>query len=171
MSDIIDRYKSGERDFTQENLFRENLAGVVLTGSVLVEANCCEANLEGADLSYCDLRRVNFHKANLRGANLTGSDLLQANLCEADTTDAVFDNANLHQANLYLTKGREQAERVGNLSETWTLPKAVELQRIAAKLKELQVTALAANVQAVAAAEIAKVAPVKEVSDGDINSR
>jgi len=38
-------------------------------------------------------------------------------------------------------------------------------------LQELQVTAVAANIQAVAAAEIAKVAPVKEVSDGDINSR
>lgn len=128
MSDIIDRYKSGERDFTQENLFRENLAGVVLTGSVLVEANCCEANFEKADLSYCDLRRVNFHKANLRGANLTGSDLSQANLCEADTTDAVFDDTNLHQANLYLTKGREQAERVGNLSERTLTQTAAEIE-------------------------------------------
>jgi uncharacterized protein YjbI with pentapeptide repeats len=147
---IIDRYESGERDFTRENLFRANLSGARLSGAILAETNLCEADLHGADLSYCDLRRANLCGANLRGANLTGADLTQANLHLADATDAIFEGACIVEANTYQTIGRERIEQQAVRSVDWTPPAELRQARVIRELKEVGLADVAAAVESVA---------------------
>ncbi len=67
---LIERYKLGERDFS-------------------------DANLHGANLRGADLRYANLRGANLRGANLSGANLYEANLSGANLYDANLSGANL----------------------------------------------------------------------------
>jgi len=63
MATITERYATGERDFTGENLRGADLRGADLNG----------ADLRGADLIDADLRGANLNGAYLRGANLNGA--------------------------------------------------------------------------------------------------
>ncbi len=67
-SELLEKYKSGERVFIGANLRGANLRGADLIGADLIGANLSGANLRGADLSG----------ANLSGANLSGAYLIGA---------------------------------------------------------------------------------------------
>jgi hypothetical protein len=73
--ELLERYASGERDFS----------GVDLREARLSRADLSEINLSGADLI---------------GANLTGANLTGARLMEAELLEARFDYVNLTGANL-----------------------------------------------------------------------
>ncbi|MEO1590690.1 MAG: pentapeptide repeat-containing protein [Cyanobacteria bacterium J06632_22] len=73
-TDLIQRYRQGERDFNSVALSQVNLTA---------------ADLKGIDLSYANLSGVNLAGADLRGSSLIGTDLRdtilqQTNLAEAD---------------------------------------------------------------------------------------
>ncbi|MDJ0696485.1 pentapeptide repeat-containing protein [Mastigocoleus sp. MO_188.B34] len=57
-SEVLRRYKEGERDFCRVNLRGQSFKG---------------QNLSGADFSYADIRSTNFSCAKLQGANFTGA--------------------------------------------------------------------------------------------------
>ena len=84
MATITERYATGERDFTGENLRGADLTGRNLTGADLTGADLTGANLTGANLTRADLTGANLTGANLYGADLTGANLYGADLTGAD---------------------------------------------------------------------------------------
>lgn len=100
-SELVKKYKTGERNFQQLKLRRADLRGIKLKGADLRGSDLSYANLKGADLSGCDLRGVYLNDANLVEINLEGAKLEGANLTKAYLTGANIQKANLEQA--YLT--------------------------------------------------------------------
>ena len=103
--ELLEKYKSGERNFRDANLSGADLStadlyGAELRGANLLEANLCYANLFKADLSEADLSAANLSYANLRAADLRAADLRAADLRDADLRDADLRDAILWGANL-----------------------------------------------------------------------
>ncbi len=101
VSELLERYAVGERDFSGLNLDNANLSGADLSGVNLCQADLSSANLCEADLSHVILFGVNLNGANLCNANLCNATLMEANLCEADLSGADLSIANLMGANLW----------------------------------------------------------------------
>jgi hypothetical protein len=105
-SELLDKYKNGERDFSLANLYGANLEGATLKVANLYwanlkGANLKVANLKGANLYEANLYGANLYEANLYGANLKGANLYEANLKVANLYEANLKGANLYGANLY----------------------------------------------------------------------
>ncbi len=99
-AELIQRYREGDRTFTQVDLREVNLAkahlkDVNLAGAILFGANLAEANLVGADLRGANLQQVNLRGADLTGANLTGANLRRSHLVGAILKDALLTSAAL----------------------------------------------------------------------------
>jgi hypothetical protein len=84
-SELISRYRTGERYFAGAQLEQAKLSGARLW-----QANLSHANLRGADLSNAQIEDADFSGADLAGAILTG----------ARCHGAKFDGAILSQAQL-----------------------------------------------------------------------
>lgn len=112
---IIDYYRKGDRNFSQQTLNAVDLAGLKLSkasfsnskliGSnleraVLYRTNFYNANLAQANLRDADLRKAELYKANLKNADLQGADLRGANLAESILKDANLSGSNLKGANI-----------------------------------------------------------------------
>ncbi|NJM77305.1 MAG: pentapeptide repeat-containing protein [Acaryochloridaceae cyanobacterium RU_4_10] len=96
VTQLIDQYHAGVRDFTGTSLSQGDLQGINLRGADLSYADLSEANLHsahlrGVDLSYADLERANLQNADLRGAILIGTNLRLADLSQAHLHDADYD--------------------------------------------------------------------------------
>jgi len=100
VSELIEKYQAGERDFSWADLCGANLSRASLCGANLSWANLCSARLSRANLSRARLSRANFCGADLCGANLNGTDLSGADLCGADLCGANLCRASLSRANL-----------------------------------------------------------------------
>lgn len=112
---IIQEYRRGNRNFSQQTLNGFDLEGLKLPGSSfsqskligvnLQKANLYRTNLVGANLAQANLReailkRAELYKANLKNADLQGADLQKANLQEASLKDANLCGANLSEAKI-----------------------------------------------------------------------
>lgn len=92
--EILERYQTGQRDFTHLDL-----SGASLSGANLRDADLSGANLSGANLSWAFLSR-----AKLTGANLRRADLRNASLNSAILDDANLSGADLSKADLRLAQ-------------------------------------------------------------------
>lgn len=113
VSEFLQRFSLGERNFQNINLIKANLEGIFLQKINLIGANLQQTNLKNsnldyakliaADLSDTDLSGVSLKKAKLMGAILKNTNLTNANLEGADLTNADLTNANLTNTNLINT--------------------------------------------------------------------
>lgn len=92
---VLEAYKKGRRDFTNQTLNALKLTQAFLPGINCYESNLSCVNLQGAELSRADFGRANLSQANLKNANLDEAYLGYSNLSGAD-----LRGANLHGANL-----------------------------------------------------------------------
>lgn len=109
-TELIARYKGGERNFINANLRcsrlnQQCLKGVNLSHAFLELADLdrvdlSQAELTAVDASNANLDRANLSRAKLFGTNLTEASLENANLSEAKLYKACFERANLAGANL-----------------------------------------------------------------------
>jgi len=110
---IIQDYRQGNRNFSQQVLSELDLHGLKLAGASfsqskligvnlqkanLYRTNFYNANLAQANLKECNLQRAELYKANLKNADLQGADLMGANLNSAILKDANLGGANLKGA-------------------------------------------------------------------------
>jgi uncharacterized protein YjbI with pentapeptide repeats len=99
-SQLVNRYKQGDRDFSGIDLHQVDLSRIQLFQADLSQANLFNTNLIGADLrqvnlSQANLSQANLQNADLQGANLTGANLRRANLAGADIRDTQLQQAHL----------------------------------------------------------------------------
>ncbi len=100
VSEILNKYAAGVRDFSGANLAEMNLSGTNLSGVDLSEANLSVTNLSGANLSDANLSRARLNVARLSGANLSRANLTQANLNVTNLIRADLRKANLNHVSL-----------------------------------------------------------------------
>uniref|UniRef100_A0ACD5GPG0 TerD family protein n=1 Tax=Desertifilum tharense IPPAS B-1220 TaxID=1781255 RepID=A0ACD5GPG0_9CYAN len=98
--ELLERYKAGERDFSNLN-FRE----IKLSDFDLSNCNFSNANLEGAilnqvNLSASNLTRTNFSNAVFSKSIFYSSDLTESNLTNAKIEKARFERTNLTRSKL-----------------------------------------------------------------------
>ena len=104
--EFLERFKKGEKDFTEINLARANLRGqslnkgINLSNANLREAELCEANLSSANLDEANLANANLYKASLNSAKLVKANLIKANLSQAFLYRTDLREANLSAADL-----------------------------------------------------------------------
>ena len=103
-TELITRYKTGERNFINANLrcSRLDRASAALRDRICLR----DANLSHAFLNEAKLDRVDLSNAELSAADASNADLSQANLSQAklfrtNLTEANLENANLSGAKLY----------------------------------------------------------------------
>ena len=94
-TNLIERYRAGERMFDGASLDGANLAYANLAG-----ASLDGANLDGANLAYANLAGASLDGASLDGASLDGASLAYANLAGASLDGASLDGASLDGASL-----------------------------------------------------------------------
>jgi serine/threonine-protein kinase len=124
---IIDYYRQGNRNFSQQTLNGFNLGGLKLAGasfsqskligSHLEKANFYRTNFYNANLAQANLKEANLRKAELYKANLKSADLQGANLTKANLADAILKDANLSGANLSGAKVTE--EQIKSAKTNW----------------------------------------------------
>jgi len=110
---LMQEYRRGNRNFSQQTLSGFDLEGLKLAGcsfsqskliganlqkSNLYRTNLVSANLAQANLKETILKRAELYKANLKNADLQGADLQNANLQGASLKDANLCGANLTDA-------------------------------------------------------------------------
>lgn len=92
---IMEYYRQGDRNFSQQSLNGFDLEGFKLAG-----ASFSQSKLIGVNLQKANLYRTNFYNANLAQANLKEADLRRAELYKANLKNADLQGANLTAANL-----------------------------------------------------------------------
>jgi uncharacterized protein YjbI with pentapeptide repeats len=95
VTELLEKYEQGERDFRGAHLSSAHLSSAHLSGAHLEGAHLEGAHLEGAHLDSADL-----DGATLRGATLDGAYLKGANLDGAYLRGAYLDGATLDGATL-----------------------------------------------------------------------
>ena len=98
VTELIDRYRTGDRYFINANLRSSRLAKQCLQNISLAHAWLNLANLSETDLSHADLSKADLSDANLTSANLTKANLFRTNLTGANLTNADLTGANLSKA-------------------------------------------------------------------------
>lgn len=86
MTDLLDRYAEGERQFSGFHLCYGQLRGADLR-----DVNLAEADLHGSDLSYANLRGADLRRSDLRSVDLRFADLAGADLAGARLDGAHYD--------------------------------------------------------------------------------
>ncbi len=116
-SDMIERYRAAERNFTgidlkyaglhwpcfiDINLSRADLrwAEFEVGRTRLINANMSDANMEKVSLGSAFMLNANLRGANLRNAHLTNADLTNADLTNADLNGADLSGTTLIGTNL-----------------------------------------------------------------------
>jgi uncharacterized protein YjbI with pentapeptide repeats len=121
VTELIDLYAAGTRDFSSLMLIEANLSSINLSGCDLSNANLSVANLSGANLSGANLTKAKLNVARLSGANLTkaklnGATLNVANLIRADFAGAELINTSLIRAELIRAELSKANMRAANLN-------------------------------------------------------
>ncbi|MDQ3132409.1 MAG: pentapeptide repeat-containing protein [Acidobacteriota bacterium] len=95
ISELIERYKNGERYFVECDLYDEvhdlrnlNLEGINLSKSFLL-----------ADFRQANLRCANFYQANVKTCDFRGADLANATFEDSAIDSALFEGAILENTN------------------------------------------------------------------------
>jgi len=107
VQNFLERYRQGERNFTNIDL-----SGVNLKGANLRDINLTNANLTGANLSWASLNQAKF-----TGANLHQADLRSALLSNADFNRAILSRAKLNKVDLRLATLQEADLNWADLSD------------------------------------------------------
>jgi len=98
--ELLLRYASGERTFSDVNLDNEDLSGVNLEGIVFrrcyLTAIFRGACLKDAVFEECNVKSADFREADLRDASFSGSSICAIMLEKADLTGVSFDGARYH---------------------------------------------------------------------------
>ncbi|EAZ93199.1 pentapeptide repeat-containing protein [Crocosphaera chwakensis] len=95
VSELQQRYKMGDRNFSYLDLRGLNLEKINLEEANLEGSDLQGANLENANLKRTNLVNCNFYRANVYGANLSYADLSYANLKEANFHRTRIEEARL----------------------------------------------------------------------------
>lgn len=124
---IVQDYRQGHRNFSQQVLSELDLQGLKLAGASfsqskligvnLQKANLYRTNFYNANLAQANLREANLQRAELYRANLKNADLQGADLTNANLTSAILRDANLGGANLKGAKVDE--EQLKSAKTTW----------------------------------------------------
>jgi uncharacterized protein YjbI with pentapeptide repeats len=120
VTELLQKYQTGEKSFRDIQLPKADLSGVKLPGIILTRANLSDSNLSEASLKEAtlfraDLNKVKLHgtdlrKANLKSANLSDSDLTGANLLGANLENTNFNNA-IYDQNTLFDEGFKPTEK------------------------------------------------------------
>lgn len=95
---IIQDYRQGNRNFSQQILNELDLEGLKLSGASFSQSKLIGVNLQKANLYRTNFYNANLAQANLKEANLQKAELYKANLKNADLQGADLQNANLNSA-------------------------------------------------------------------------
>lgn len=90
-TELVKRYKMGERNFENASLGSEHLNSEDLNN----------INLRGADLSSALFLGVDFTNADLRNANLSGGHFCDCNFIGANLSGTNFQDSNLDGCKFY----------------------------------------------------------------------
>ncbi len=108
--ELVEKYKSGQRNFRGVCLRGENLAWATLTKIDLRASDLQDVNLSGANLCDANLsEKTNLSFANLSRADLSGADLYDANLIGASLDSATLDGV-LHNSNTQFPQGFDRSQ-------------------------------------------------------------
>ena len=100
ISELLERYRAGERDFRDASLYGANLNDVDLSGTNLWRAKLIDATLNGVNLNQSNLSRAYLHGAKLNSTNLGSADLSDANLANTIFSRTYLGSADLSGADL-----------------------------------------------------------------------
>jgi hypothetical protein len=97
-SEIVERYKKGERDLSNiiarsQNFINLDLRGANFSHSDLSHSSFNGCDLQGADFSDSNLSWTDFTLADMKNANFSNSDISYAVLNDATVDGADFRNA------------------------------------------------------------------------------
>jgi serine/threonine-protein kinase len=95
---VIQSYRQGDRNFSQQMLNELDLQGLKLSGASFSQSKLIGTNLQKANLYRTNFYNANLAQANLKEANLRRAELYKANLKNADLQGADLTNANLNNA-------------------------------------------------------------------------
>ena len=98
VTDLINRYRMGDKNFINANLRCCDLSKHCLKGANLSHAFLNLADLSQADLSNADLSLADLQDAVLNNTNLSKANLFRTNFANANLTNANLTNANLSRA-------------------------------------------------------------------------
>lgn len=132
VAEILERYKKGEKNFSNIVCKGANLGGVDLNGcnfsysdlsftdfsrSTLIGCDFSEANLEWSDLTFANLSKSNFYRANIAYSVFNDAIVDGANFTEANLEWSLAFNCRLHAANLKGAKIFTIAYNISDISE------------------------------------------------------
>jgi len=127
--EILEKYKKGERNFSNIICKGADLSGVDLSGcnfsnsdlsftdfsrSTLIECNFTETNLEWSDFTFADLSKSKFVRANITYSVLNDAIVDKTDFEKVDFSWSLLFNVNLHAANL---KGAQTATIATDISQ------------------------------------------------------
>lgn len=95
---IVQDYRRGNRNFSQQVLSELDLEGLKLAGASFSQGKLIGVNLQKANLYRTNFYNANLAQANLKEANLQRAELYKANLKSADLQGADLQGANLNSA-------------------------------------------------------------------------
>lgn len=142
--EIIERYKKGERDFSNiesksSNFAGHRLKGIIFKGSDLEGASFSGSTLDGANFSNSNLQWANFDHASLRNTDFSGADLrwmkATAPVFEktlfigANLDEAYIFEANMNEANLTNSIRNRLATKFSEVNDTDFMTSEEELRR------------------------------------------
>ncbi|BAQ64633.1 serine/threonine-protein kinase [Geminocystis sp. NIES-3709] len=129
---IVQDYRQGNRNFSQQILSELDLQGLKLAGASfsqskligvnLQKANLYRTNFYNANLAQANLKEANLQRAELYRANLKNADLQGADLTNANLTSAILREANLGGANLKGAKVDEEQLKSAKTNWRTVLP-------------------------------------------------
>jgi uncharacterized protein YjbI with pentapeptide repeats len=96
--ELLQRYATGERDFSGVDLSGVSLSEASLSEINLTNADLSSTDLTGIDLTGADLNGSNLMYSKLRGAKLIGCKFNGTNLLEVEWRTTDFTNVNLSGA-------------------------------------------------------------------------
>lgn len=99
-SQIIEKYKTGERDFSNIKCTCGNFDGADLGNAIFKNSDMSSSTFVCASLQGCDFSECNLQWATLTKANLTNAKFVKAKITWADLNDAMVDKADFTEADL-----------------------------------------------------------------------
>ena len=104
-AELLEKYGSGERDFSNLNISGINLSSVVIRDAIFRQCDFSNANLSNSDFTDCDfsnsmMSRCILDKSILKNVNFLGCDLTGASLRDILVDNTSFRNSKLMFAHL-----------------------------------------------------------------------
>jgi hypothetical protein len=122
VSQILDLYKRGQRNFDGVRCIGQDFHGFLLKAATFHKANLSSSSFDTADLSDCDFTGANLMWASFRKANLSKTKFVKANVSYCDFDGAIFDKTDFTGADLtasLLFNTNIGAANLGGANMTW----------------------------------------------------